>query len=65
MRCEACQGEGLKRRLIDHPFVPDYKVSVSRPCTVCQGKGTVQVVLVPSGKELAANDGGLGEKSGS
>jgi hypothetical protein len=30
-------------------------VTVTDVCTVCHGKGTVQVVLVPSGKDKAAN----------
>jgi DnaJ-class molecular chaperone len=63
MRCEACQGEGWRRRLIPHPYAPGHEVSVSRPCTFCQGKGTVQEVLAPSGKDFSANDTGKKELS--
>jgi DnaJ-class molecular chaperone len=62
MRCEACKGEGWLRREIDTSLMygKPHKSTVTRPCTVCQGKGTVKVILVPSGKDRAAN--GLEEK---
>ena len=57
MICMACQGEGCRRRLIDATatYGKPTTVSVTRPCAVCQGKGTVQVIPVPSGKDRAAN----------
>lgn len=56
MRCEACSGDGFRRRLVPHPGVPGKQVTVTRVCQFCQGKGYVHIVPVPSGKDQAAND---------
>ncbi len=58
MQCMACNGEGWRRRLREHPHIPRYVIYVSRPCKFCQGKGEVKEILAPSGKDLAANDTG-------
>ena len=55
MRCEACNGDGWRKRLVPHPGVPGKQVTVTSVCSVCNGKGTVQIVSVPSGKDKAAN----------
>ena len=57
MRCEACQGERFRRRLIDASAIygKPKMVSVSRVCEFCNGKGEVKEILAPSGKDKAAN----------
>ena len=55
MQCEACEGKGWRIRMIPHPGVPGCKVPATRICTFCQGKGTVEVIPGPSGKDKAAN----------
>ena len=55
MRCEACQGDGWRKRLAPHPGVPGTMVTVTRLCTFCQGKGIVPEYQ-PCGKDHAAND---------
>ena len=58
MQCEACHGESFRRRLIDTSalYGKPHMSQVTRICEFCQGKGTVEVILAPSGKDRAAND---------
>jgi hypothetical protein len=56
MTCLCCDGDGWLRRLVPHPYAPGQTVTVTRPCTFCQGRGTVQPITIPSGKDQAAND---------
>jgi len=57
MQCEACEGEGWRRRLVDTSEIygKPHTSSLTRPCAVCNGKGIVEVILAPSGKDKAAN----------
>ena len=55
LACLSCQGTGWRKRLVPHPGVPGKQVTVTSVCSVCNGKGTVQIVSVPSGKDKAAN----------
>ena len=41
MKCEACSGDGFRRRLVPHPGVPGKQVTVTRVCPTCKGKGKI------------------------
>jgi len=56
MICPYCNGDKWLRRTVPHPVKSGSSVTVTRICPFCQGKGTVQEVLAPSGKDRAAND---------
>lgn len=55
MTCEACMGLGWRRRQVPHECIPGSLVWVTRPCEFCHGKGTVNVITTPSGKDFSAN----------
>ena len=56
MTCIGCDGIGWRRRLVPHPGVPGYMVTETRVCPTCNGKGEVQIIYPPSGKDRAAGE---------
>ena len=54
--CFSCEGTGWRRRKVPHPYCPGSLVTVTKVCPVCQGKGKVDVVSIPSGKDNATKE---------
>ena len=57
MTCIACDGEGVRRRLVPHPHVPGTMVWVVSTCKYCGGKGNVtEYVLCGQDKAAQSRD---------